>query len=435
MRTRLRRRTTLLSLVVATALSMLLAACGGGGGGSSDSKNVTFWTSLDQVTVDAMTKYLVPKAKAEGITLKVQRVDNINQVLMAKIQANDAPDISTVPQPGVLQDVVKRHAAFPLDNVVDMNDLKTNMVPGTLDVGTVDGKLYGVMIGMGVKSMVLYPKAPFEKAGYKAPQSLPELEQLTQQIRSDGGVPWCFGIGSEAATGWPATDWMEDLIMRYGGPDKYKAWVEHKIPFDDPVVKQSGQEMEKLLFTPSNTVGGIKAAASTDFTAAVQPMFKDPNKPGCWLLHMATFITANMPKNVQANPAKYLGVFPMPPATAGGENPVLIGGDTAMMLNDNDSTKKVMKLLANKDLLNTAVKPGAVLSPFKNFDPANYPNDLIRSVAKIGTNASVALFDGSDSMPAQVGTGSFWKEMTKWISGQENLDAALKNIDSSWPSS
>ena len=87
------------------------------------------------------------------------------------------------------------------------------------------------------------------------------------------------------------------------------------------------------------------------------------------------------------------------------------------------------------DVLALRGEPGAVLSPFKNFDPANYPNDLIRSVAKIGTNASVALFDGSDAMPAQVGTGSFWKEMTKWISGQENLDAALKNIDDSWPSS
>ena len=39
------------------------------------------------------------------------------------------------------------------------------------------------------------------------------------------------------------------------------------------------------------------------------------------------------------------------------------------------------------------------------------------------------LFDGSDQMPAEVGTGSFWKEMTAWISGQEDIDTALKNID------
>ena len=45
------------------------------------------------------------------------------------------------------------------------------------------------------------------------------------------------------------------------------------------------------------------------------------------------------------------------------------------------------------------------------------------------------LYDGSDSMPGAVGAGTFWKDITAWITGDEDLDTALKNIDASWPSS
>ena len=50
-------------------------------------------------------------------------------------------------------------------------------------------------------------------------------------------------------------------------------------------------------------------------------------------------------------------------------------------------------------------------------------------------DSTAFLFDGSDAMPGAVGAGTFWKDMTAWISGQESLDTALKNIDASWPAS
>ena len=64
-----------------------------------------------------------------------------------------------------------------------------------------------------------------------------------------------------------------------------------------------------------------------------------------------------------------------------------------------------------------------------------YPNEVTKTIAKYLYGASAFLFDGSDAMPAQVGAGSFWKELVSWISGQEDINTALKNIDQSWPSS
>ena len=127
-------------------------------------------------------------------------------------------------------------------------------------------------------------------------------------------------------------------------------------------------------------------------------------------------------------------MFGFPPVEEGGEKPVLGGGDSAMMLDDTASTKTVMKLLAETDIGNEAAGSSSFISPHKDFDLANYQDNVARESAKVAYDSTEFLFDGSDQMPGEVGAGSFWKEMTAWISDQQDLDATLKNIDSSWPS-
>jgi alpha-glucoside transport system substrate-binding protein len=426
------------SALVATAAVLLastgLAACGGGGSGGSSSKTVTIWTSVDQPVLDGFTKVLVPEAKKQGITVDFKKVSNINQLVMTSIQANKAPDIALIPQPGVVADIVKRNKAFALDDVVDMSALKKSMTAGTLEGGTVNGKLYGLLVNMNVKSLVFYNKKAWAKAGYPVPKTLDELNSLTAKIKASGGTPWCMGVQDPAGgSGWPATDWFEDLIMRYGGVQQYKDWVSHKTKFDSPVVKQAAAEFEKLLFTPGDVSGGRKGIANSNWQTVANPMFDA--KPGCWMLKQGTFITGFFPKNVQANLDADVGVFGFPPATAGGENPTLGGGDQATLLNDSKSAKAVMKLMAATDFGKEAAKSGDYVSPHKDIDPSLYPNTIYKGAAQVAYKSTAFLFDGSDAMPAQVGTGAFWKQMVAWISGDTDLDTALKNIDAAWPTS
>jgi alpha-glucoside transport system substrate-binding protein len=93
-----------------------------------------------------------------------------------------------------------------------------------------------------------------------------------------------------------------------------------------------------------------------------------------------------------------------------------------------------MKILADKSIGEKAMGTN-FLSPHKDFDVSLYKGQIAQETAKITYAASVFLFDGSDQMPGAVGSGTFWKDMTAWISGQEDLNTALKNIDNSWPSS
>src|SRR4051794_9120344 len=218
------KKTTSLLGVAAVAASLTLTACGGGGGGSgSDSNTVTIWSSVDQPVQDGLLKALEAKVKGDGITVDWKKVENINQLIMTKIQAGDTPDIAFIPQPGVVKDMASLDAIQPLDDVVPA-DATSSMVPGTLDAGTVDGKLYGLLVSANVKGLIFYPKKAWEAAGYPTEvASIDDLNALTEQIKADGNTPWCMGIESDTATGWPATDWFETLVAKYGGADGYNS--------------------------------------------------------------------------------------------------------------------------------------------------------------------------------------------------------------------
>ena len=116
MRVHARGRTKLLAAAASGVLVLTAAGCGDdGGGGGGDDNTVTIWSSLDQPVQDGLEKALVAKAEAEDITIKWEKVENINQLIMTRIQAGETPDIAFIPQPGVVADMVELDAARPLD--------------------------------------------------------------------------------------------------------------------------------------------------------------------------------------------------------------------------------------------------------------------------------------------------------------------------------
>src|SRR5689334_12786778 len=197
-------RKLVLGVSAVSALTLLATGCSSGSDSSAGggTKTVTIWTGMDQPIIDGLKSKLAPQAKAEGITVQWRKVDNINQLLVQKVQAGDAPDIALMPQPGIIKDLASKGKVTPLDDVLDLPALQKSMTAGTLDVAKVDGKTYGLMVSMNVKGLVFYPKKAFETAGYAAPKTLDELNTLTAKIKADGKTPWCLGIESSTATGW-----------------------------------------------------------------------------------------------------------------------------------------------------------------------------------------------------------------------------------------
>jgi alpha-glucoside transport system substrate-binding protein len=434
---------------VAASAALVLAACGGSSSSSTDAAasaapassaaaaggTVTIWTSVDQPVMDGLKAGLAPLAEAQGITVDWQKVDNINDLIITKVQAGETPDIALIPQPGVIQKLVDLGAVKPLDDLLPAGTAD-NMIPGELEAGTMsDGKIYGLLTSMNVKGLVWYPKAAWEANGYAAPTTMDELNTLTDEMAKAGQTPWCNGIESGGATGWPATDWMENLVMRYAGVEAYNKWVAGDIKFDSPEFRQAAAEFEKLFFNDKYVNGGTKSIAATSFGDASKGLFTDAKKPACMMYMQGSFIPAFFPENIQADLDNQVGVFGLPSAKAGEAAPVEGGGDLSVLLTDNPAAATVIGLLTDPAVGVEAAKSSSYLSPFKTFDVATYPGVITQQIANIAYGASYFLFDGSDAMPAEVGAGSFWKEMTAWIAGEESLDDAIKNIDASWPAS
>jgi len=436
MRSQAHRMTMLgAALLVGAGLTLTACSSSGGGGSSSGSTTVTIWSSVDPPVKAGLEKELVAELAAQKSNIKInwQTVTNINQLIITKIQSGGTPDIAYIPQPGVVKQMETLGAIKPLNSAVDMSSLQQNMVPGMLQAGTINGQLYGLLGSANVKGLVWYNKPAWTAAGWQTPTSIPALESLMSQMKAKGSTtaPWCMGIQSTGSTGWPATDWFETLMMKNYGPTVYNNWVTHKVPFVSPQVEAVGNQFAQLLFTPGNTYGGRSAIPSNGFDTAGNGLFTSP--PKCWMYMQGSFITGFFPNSVQSSLDKSVGVFGFPPATAGGTNPVEGGGDMITMLNDSSNVQTVVKLLSQPQIGNDAAPSSSFISPFKNFNVSLYPNDTTRDVASIMYKADDFLFDGSDAMPAQVGAGSFWTQMTNWIGNQESLNSALAAIDQSWP--
>ena len=139
---------------------------------------------------------------------------------MIDAEAGSAPNVSVFPQPGLAADMASRGFLTPLkDGTADW--INENYAAGSswVDLGTYADEggaeqLYGFFYKVDVKSLVWYSPENFEDAGYDVPQTMEELIALSDQIVADGETPWCIGLGSGGATGWPATDWVEDFMLR-----------------------------------------------------------------------------------------------------------------------------------------------------------------------------------------------------------------------------
>jgi alpha-glucoside transport system substrate-binding protein len=428
-----------LAAAVALAASACLSSNGsssgsGGGGGKSGDGNVEVVFGFGGSQSAGFKAAFTDWEKTSGIKIKfTEASQSFDTLIRTRVQANNAPDIALFPQPGILKDFVNQGKMTDLSTQLDVNKLQSDLIPGVLDAGKVGDKFYGVPVSYNVKSLVFYPKKAWQAAGYQIPKTQAELTSLTNQIKSQGKTPWCLGIESGSATGWPATDWLEDMMLRTGGPQKYDDWVSHKIPFNDPAVKTAAQSFENLVLSNGNVLGGRKGAVSTNFATAGNPMFN--STPGCWMLKQGNFITQKgfFPDKVVADLDNQVGVFYFPGQDAN-TKPVLGGGDLAAVFNGkDDDTKKVMQFMTGASFPGWS-EQGGFLSPRKDYDLSKYQTNTTKAIATIGEQASVFRFDGSDQMPGAVGSGSFWKGMTAWISGQQSLDQALSTIEQSWPS-
>ena len=367
--------------------------------------------------------------EATGITVNYIGNKEFEGSISIRVDAGDAPDIADFPQPGLLKNFVRTGEIVDPTSWMSEDWLAGQYNPSWLDMAQMEGQVAGVWHRFNGKSLVWYPKEEWDAAGYEIPETWDEMIDLMDMIVSDGDTPWCIGIESGAATGWPATDWMEEVMLRTTSLENYDAWVAGELGFDSPEVKNAAETLAEVWFNDDYVYGGRNAIVSTNFGDAPAPMFEDP--PGCWLHKQGNFITSFFPEGTEAG-VDY-DFFYLPPIDEQYGKPFLVAGDIMAMFNDRPEVRALMEYFTVPQSASGFLEAGGALAAHDTATPEMYGVDLERGIAALVNEATSFRFDGSDLMPGEVGGGSFWKGMTDWVSGAADLDTVLAEIDESWP--
>ena len=425
----MKKRYLLLSLLILT--SLILAACGGAATEEPvdfTGEVVTVFSACGEEQCIVFEQNFVGFEERTGIDVVVEGSGDFETLAVVRAEAGDPYDILNFPQPGLMASMAKDGFLVDLGQFITDEEMSAAYTQSWIDLGSVDGKVYGVWHGADVKSLVWYPQAEFEAAGYQVPATWDEMLALSDQIVADGSIPWCIGIESGGATGWPGTDWIEDIMLRTASPEKYDEWARGDLKFDSPEVRNAFDVLANIWFNEDYVLGGTTSILTTNFGDSPLPLFDDP--PSCFMHRQASFIPNFFPEGYEMGVD--VNYFYLPPIGDDFGKPVLGSGNLISMGNDTPAVREVVKFMLTPESIEAEIKAGNALAAMKGVPLDWYPDATKAGFAEILANADTFRFDGSDLMPGEVGAGSFWTGMVDFVNG-DDLGTVLQAIDASWP--
>ncbi|MEU7294216.1 ABC transporter substrate-binding protein [Streptomyces exfoliatus] len=441
MRTTLRPRRAAVTMTAFTALAALaLAACGGGGaekdrgnpapsGGALPLKGekievAAVWTGPEQ---ENFTKVLREFEKRTGATVTfVPAQDPIVNFLGTKIAGGSPPDVAMLPQVGAIQQAAAQKWLKPVGPEAEAQ-LAANYSRGWQELGAVDGTQYGVYFKAANKSLVWYNSAVFENAGATEPKTWKEFLATAETISASGVTPVSVG----GADGWTLTDWFENIYLSQAGPAKYDQLAKHTIKWTDPSVTAALTTLGELFGKPALLAGGTSGALQTEYPVSVTQTFTGGDQPKGAMVFEGDFAAVNIAQT-EAKIGTDAKVFAFP-TVGSGISPVVTAGDAAVALKDTKGAKALLAFLASPDAAKIWAAEGGFLSPNKNLDPAAYPNDVQREIAKalIGAGDDFR-FDMSDQMPQSFGGTpgkGEWKALQDFLKNPKDIAGTQARLE------
>ena len=424
---------------------LALAGCTGdtGGGGADadcgpyeqygtfDGAEVTIGGTILDLEADRLVESWADFEQCTGISVEYQGSSEFEAQIAVLAEGGNAPDIGIVPQPGLLQRLAAGGWLIPASQAVEDNVDEFWSADWKV-YGTADDTFYAAPLMASVKGYIWYSPSEFEEKGYEIPTTLDELTELSETIAAEGEhKPWCVGLESGDATGWPGTDWVEDFVLRQAGPEFYDQWVTHEVPFNSPEVAEAFDAVGDYLKNPDMVNGGI-GDVSTQISEAFQTGGLPILDGECSLHHQASFYeTFWNPDGGDANtvaPDGTVFAFLLPPVEADGPQQVTGGGEFPVAFRDAEEVEAFRAYLSSDTWANNRVSLGGVISANKGLDPEVASSELLKqSIEILQSEDTTFRFDGSDLMPGAVGADSFWKGIVAWVGGASTADTARRD--------
>ena len=430
----------LLAVLLTLALALGVAACGGDDEdeGSAAKETQTTETTKDvSGSVSVMGIWSGPEQKnfeavLDGFTKKYPNVktrydsagDQLPTVLSTAVEGGNPPDVALVGQPGLMQQFAAKKAIKPIDFVKDT--VEADFGKDWVKVGTVDGKLYGLVFKAANKSTVWFNTQVFADAGVEPPADWQAFLDNAKTLGQSGTPAYSLA----GADGWTLTDLFENIYLRTAGAEKYDQLTEHEIPWTDESVKTALEEMKKVTGDKQNIAGGTSSALQTEFPDAVSQVFDDPPKAAQVI--EGDFVAGVILDSTKAKPQEGFDVFAFPTIEGGEDKAVVGGGDTAIMFEDSDASRALIEYLATPEAAELWASKGGFASGNGKVDPGVYPDEITRKTATALAEAGVFRFDMSDLAPAEFGGTpgrGEWKILADFVRSGD-VDATASALES-----
>ena len=403
------------------ALVLLISGCSAGTG----AEPVTVlgsWTGDEQT---AFLRVLDGFTRETGIPTRYQGTRAQNQVLRGDLQQGTPPHVAVLSNPAELAGYARLGQLKSLDGVLDA-DATAAYGPKWRKLQQLGGNtMYTVVVKADLKSIVWYDPNRFRE---EPPATWEALVATSRRLSAAGQQPWCLGMGAPPNSGFPGTDWLEDILL-HQAPDKYGKWAAGELAWTDEVVRNAWQSWGTLVLVPGAVRGGSTAALLTSFADAGRGLFADP--PGCLLEHLGSFAIGGyqaVPRPAGPPvPDRDFRFFPFPGTgkTARSE----VSADLAGMFRDTPAARRLMVYLAGEQGQRIWPSGGTTFSVHQRLVGEDvYRSDVTQRIATTLAKGTDLCFDASDLMPSAM-TSAFYQAVLEYLAHPDRLDTLLGELE------
>ncbi|MEW5816252.1 MAG: extracellular solute-binding protein [Spirochaetota bacterium] len=377
---------------------------------------------------DVFLESIKPFEDETGIKVEYEATSDLDAVLTTRLEAGNPPDISTVPIPGIMTNFAEADKLVALSTFIDMERIKKDYAQGWIDLGTVNGKLFGIFVKSALKGLMWYNPKQLKTEGISIPETWEELMNISKALADTGRTPWAIGIESGAASGWVGTDWIENIFLRIYGPQKYKDWYEGRLAWTSPEIKNAWQIWGKIIADEKMLYGGKQYVLSTNFIFAHAPIFSSP--PKAYFNMQSSFIPGFIMQQFPTlKPAEGFNFFKFPTIDPKYAGAIQSAGDLVIMFNDTSQARAFIEYLASAHAQSYWVSSGFGLAPNRNVSLVFYPDAISKNMAGIVSGAGIVVFDASDLMKPEMNT-AFWSAVMSYVQDPASLDSILQKLES-----
>ncbi|GAA2243998.1 extracellular solute-binding protein [Streptomyces amakusaensis] len=330
-----------------------------------------------------------PFERKYRIDVVYQGSSALSQVLAADMVAGNPPDVAVLPGPGELLAYALDGRLQPLDGLFDAGHYDRIWAPEVAVPGREGRSTYWLPVKTGLKSMVWY-------SGER-----PTVESAADPER------WCLGMESGATSGWPGTDWVEDILLQQAGPQIYEKWANGGLEWTHPAVRKAW------------TTWGELVGAGRDHAVRALTTGYGEDCAGRSLEHQGSFRAGHW----RAAGGDYVHSSEILSDTGPDAGAWEVSGDLAILLNPTEEARQLIRHLAGTGAALPDHSANESAAPDSAQDATQKEiGDILR-----GRQRETRCWDASDTMPRAM-RDAFHQAVLRFLVEPASLEARLKEL-------